>query len=75
MRINWKQKFTSRKFWAAVVAFVTSILVTFGVNELTTQQCVAIISATGTMVAYIIGEGLVDASRVKKENDENDELF
>lgn len=74
MKINWKRKLTSRKFWAAVATFATSILVAFGANEITTQQCVAIISATGAMVAYIIGEGLVDVSRARKENDD-DELF
>ena len=73
MKINWKQKLTSRKFWAAVIAFVTSILVAFGVPDLTIEQVIAVISAGSAMVAYIIGEGLVDASRIKtNENKEGD---
>lgn len=67
MKINWKQKLTSRKFWAAVITFVTSLLVAFGVPDLTIEQVVAVISASSTMVAYIIGEGLVDAARIKEE--------
>ena len=41
MKINWKQKLTSRKFWAAVVTFVTTVLVAFGVPDLTIEQVTA----------------------------------
>lgn len=67
MNINWKQKLTSRKFWAALITFVTSILVAFGVNDLTIEQVIAVISAGSVMIAYIIGEGMVDAARIEKE--------
>ena len=72
MKINWKQKLTSRKFWAAVVTFVTSILVAFGVPDLTIEQVIAVITAGSAMIAYIIGEGLVDAQRISKGDDTND---
>lgn len=68
MKINWKQKLTSRKFWSAVVGFVTAILVAFGVGDLEIEQVVAIISASATLIAYIIGEGMVDAARINSEN-------
>ena len=67
MKINWKQKLTSRKFWAAVVTFVTTVLVAFGVPDLTIEQVTAIITAGASMIAYIIGEGLVDAARIKAQ--------
>lgn len=73
MKINWKQKLTSRKFWAAVITFVTSLLVAFGVPDLTVEQVIAVISAGSVMIAYIIGEGLVDAARVEKENNNESE--
>lgn len=66
MKINWKSKLTSRKFWAAVIGFVTALLTAFNVNDLTIEQVVAIITACSTLIAYIIGEGLVDASRNKE---------
>ena len=75
MKINWKQKLTSRKFWAAVVTFITSILVAFGVPDLTIEQVIAVITAGSAMIAYIIGEGLVDAQRISKGDDTNDQLF
>jgi uncharacterized membrane protein len=64
MKINWKQKLTSRKFWAAVIGFVTALMVAFGVNDLTIEQVVAMITAASTLIAYIIGEGMVDAARI-----------
>ena len=70
MKINWKEKLTSRKFWAAVVGFVTTICVAFGVPELTIEQVAAIITGGAGLIAYIIGEGLVDAARVKNSSDE-----
>ena len=59
--IDWKKKLTSRKFWMAIVAFVTPLLLAFGVAEADVTQIVAIIMAGADVVAYIIAEGLVDA--------------
>lgn len=61
MKINWKAKLTSRKFWAAVVGFVSLLLTAFGVVDV--EEVSAIIMAGATLIAYIIGEGLVDAAR------------
>ena len=61
--IDWKNKLTSRKFWMAIVAFVTPLLLAFGVSENEVAQIVAIIMAGADVVAYIIAEGLVDASQ------------
>ena len=65
--INWKQKLTSRKFWAAVIGFITAMMVAFGVSDLTIEQVVAMITAASTLIAYIIGEGMVDSARIKSE--------
>ena len=65
MKIDWKRKLTSRKFWAAVVGFVTPMLLAFGMAEDNVTQVVAIIMAGADVVAYIIAEGLVDASHTE----------
>ena len=66
--IDWKKKLTSRKFWAAVCALVTQIAVACGATEDTTVKITALITAAATVIAYIIGEGLVDAANAKKED-------
>ena len=61
MNIDWKRKLTSRKLWVAVAGFVTGIVVLFtaGATEETITGCVM---ALGSVVAYIVGEGLTDAA-------------
>ena len=71
-RINWKQKLSSRKFWAAVAGFVTAILVAFRVENGTVEQITAIVTAGGVLVAYILGESVVDANREYTDGDESD---
>lgn len=62
MSIDWKRKLTSRKFWMAVVAFITPLLLAFGVAEDSVTQVVAIVIAGADVLAYIIAEGMVDAT-------------
>jgi len=60
MKIDWKRKLTSRKFWAAVAGFVSMLLIYLGKDAGTAEQTVALIMAGGSLIAYIIGEGLAD---------------
>ena len=60
-KINWKRKLTSRKFWLAVAGFVGPLMLAFGASEAVASQVTALIMAGAAVVAYIIGEGLVDA--------------
>jgi uncharacterized membrane protein len=69
MKINWKQKLTSRKFWSAIVGFVTAIMTALNYDEMTIEQVISVISASSILIAYIIGEGMVDAARIKKEGE------
>jgi uncharacterized membrane protein len=61
-KINWKAKLTSRKFWAAVVSFVALLVVALGGTEAQATQITALITAGATVIAYIIGEGMIDAA-------------
>lgn len=69
-KIDWARKLTSRKFWAAVVGFVTPIMTLAQVPDNTAVQVTAIIMAGGTLIAYIIGEGMTDAAGVKSQEEE-----
>lgn len=62
MKIDWKRKLTSRKLWVAVAALATNIIIACGGAEAVAAQVTAIIMGGATVVAYIIGEGLVDAA-------------
>ena len=66
--INWKQKLSSRKFWAALVGFITPVLIIFNVPNLTIEQVTAIVTSCGALIAYILSEGYVDANRGGKDD-------
>ena len=59
---DWKTKLTSRKFWAAVIGVVISVMVIYGSSDEEQAKVTGLITACGTLVAYIVGEGVADAA-------------
>lgn len=72
MKIDWKRKLTSRKFWMAVASFVSMLVIAFGGTQEASSQVTAIIIAGATVVAYIIGEGLTDQAAMLVVEDEDE---
>jgi hypothetical protein len=68
-KIDWVTKLSSRKFWAAVTGFLTALLTIFEVDNLTIEQIIGLVSALSVLIAYIIGEGMVDAARASAGNE------
>lgn len=71
MKIDWKRKLTSRKFWAMIAGFIAAVLAFVGTSDTVITQVTAIISAAGVIVAYILAEGMTDAAHA--ETDREDE--
>ena len=65
--MDWKRKLTSRKFWVAIIEFVTMLVIALGQTEEIATKIAAIVMAGAAVVAYIIGEGLVDAADAGKD--------
>lgn len=65
------RKLTSRKFWVAVVAFITALLTAFNVPEGSSTQVASVIMAFGSLISYLFAEGMTDAAHLdKKENED-----
>ena len=62
MKIDWKRKLTSRKFWLSIAEFVSALLIYCGAAEGTAERVTCLIMAGAAVVAYAIGEGLADSS-------------
>lgn len=58
------RKLTSRKLWAAIASFVGMLVVATGHSESDAATITALIMAGATVIAYIVGEGLVDAASI-----------
>ena len=69
MKINWKKKLTSRKFWMAVAAFVVGLILTFKSGG-TTETITGCVMSLGAVIAYLVGEGLADSEK-KDDNSDN----
>lgn len=63
--INWKQKLSSRKLWAAVVGVIVGLAAAFGIEENEYAQIVGVVGSVVSVVGYIFGEAAVDAAREK----------
>ena len=59
-----KRKLCSRKFWLAVIGLVSGLLLAYRVDAETVETISGVIMAFGSVVAYIIGEGLTDAANM-----------
>ena len=61
MKVDWIRKLTSRKFWIALVGFVTALLIAFNVDAGSIEQVTSIIMSFASLIAYILAEGFADA--------------
>lgn len=62
MKNDLVRKLTSRKLWVSVGSFVSMMIVATGGTESEATQVAALIMAGATVLGYVIGEGLTDAS-------------
>ena len=62
-----KQKLSSRKLWAAIIAVIVVLAVSLLGEELTPETVSALECVVGAAIAYIFGEGAVDIARVIAE--------
>lgn len=67
-KIDWKQKLSSRKLWAAVAGIVAGLAMVFGLDETTISTVAGSVVSVASVVAYILTEGKVDAERIKGDN-------
>lgn len=62
MKIDWKRKLTSRKLWVSFASFMSMLLVFFGYSDNTATQVASLIMAGGSLIGYVIAEGLADST-------------
>ena len=69
MKIDWQRKLTSRKLWLAIAGFISGIVIAVnGGADIATTISGSVMSL-GSIIAYVVGEGLVDASNKSSKDD------
>ena len=61
MKIDWKRKLSSRKFWAMLAGFLTGVIVFATSEDRSPEKLVALIEAGCSLFSYIIGEAIADS--------------
>ena len=68
MKPDLKRKLTSRKFWVALIGFVTALVTAFKIESVSAEQVQLVLGALATLVAYIVGEGFTDSANLKNND-------
>ena len=58
------RKLSSRRLWMSIASFVSMLIVALGHSESQATQITSLILAGASVLGYVIGEGLVDASNI-----------
>ena len=61
------RKLTSRKFWLAMAAFITELILALKGDAETAETISGMIMAGATVIAYIFGEGLIDTAGMEEK--------
>lgn len=69
MKIDWKRKLSSRKFWAAVSGVVIAVMMAMGKNAESQERVAGVISSVGVLAVYIVSEGAVDKAAAEKSDE------
>lgn len=64
---DWFRKLCSRKFWAAIAGFVAGLVAFFKSPSGSGEAITSLIMSFGSVVAYIVGEGMADAAGAKAD--------
>lgn len=62
-KINWIQKLSSRKFWLALIGFISALMFAFNFAEADVEKVAGIITSGSVLIVYILTEGYIDANR------------
>ncbi|MBR0442814.1 MAG: hypothetical protein IIX15_00590 [Clostridia bacterium] len=65
-----RRKLTSRKLWMAIAGFASALIVAFDGSADVAETVTGCIMAGATVIAYIVGEGLIDRVQSRDESAE-----
>ena len=69
MKIDWRRKLTSRKFWISIAGFVAGMIVIFGGSQEVADKISGAILSGAAVIGYVLGEGLADSGNSNNKED------
>ncbi len=72
MKIDWKRKLTSRKWWLAVTGLISGLIVIITGNQNIANTVSGAVMTAASVVAYTLAEGFADAANITEEEEKKD---
>jgi len=72
---DFLRKISSRRFWCGLMGCIIGLLTAFNIDNLTIEQIIAIVTATSSLTAFILGESYVDGKRAEAGEGEFEEVI
>lgn len=66
MKIDWKRKLTSRKFWMAVALFVSGLMVAIGRDKSEAETVAGLIMQGAAVICYLLAETWTDVTSMNE---------
>ena len=66
MKIDWKRKLTSRKFWMAIALFVSGLMVAIGRDKTEAETVAGLIMQGAAVVCYLLAETWTDVTSMNE---------
>ncbi len=73
MKIDWRRKLTSRKWWMSVAGMITGIIVIISGDKNIANTVSGAVMTAAAVVAYTLAEGFTDAANAVIEEDKKDD--
>ena len=70
MKIDWRRKLTSRKFWVALAGIVSGLILIFGGEEETAKTAYGVILEAFSILGSMLAESKADAAWSGVDEDE-----
>lgn len=61
MKIDWKRKLTSRKFWIALAGVISGWIIFAAGEKGSPERIIGPMESTCSLIAYIFGEAIADS--------------
>lgn len=71
---DFLKKFTSRKFLACAAGILIGVCMIFGIDEGTITAIAGAVTASASVISYIIAEGKIDAASIAKIADVSNQI-
>jgi hypothetical protein len=75
MNIDWKSKLISRKLWIAVAGLAIAVVDLVSNPSNATNEITAVVLALGSVVSYIVGEGMTDVASINADTTKRSEII